>query len=462
MRIFILTLAASLLLASTATGGAAQEQAPTCFLHEATIVGTEGDDVLAGTEGVDVIVGLGGDDTIDGGGDIADRLCGGDGNDQITDPDGRFLAGDEGNDSLSIGGAPVAPASSGTLVGGDGDDVLQTSSDTLFAILRPGPGNDTVDAPGSHEQLEYRSSDTGVNVDLRAGTATGQGTDTIAGVESVEGSRYRDTIAGTEGNDRLDGAGGRDVIAGRGGSDSIIFGSDRVKGGLGSDWLIVSHEDEAFTTVNLKFGFAQRGDERRARLESIENVNGGSRLIGNVLDNHLYGGPFNDFIDGKRGNDTIKPGGARDKVYAGKGNDKVSGCAGGRDRVQMGPGNDLIDPAGSQRCGMQPHNDFLFDGGAGRDEITYVTWWYDEGVTVDLIRGACHGSCAARPRIPMRSIEVIRGTDVADRLFGDGRANQIFGSGGDDLLNGRGGRDRLDGGDGADDCRNGEAVNRCE
>ena len=38
----------------------------TCFGQAATIVGTEGDDVLRGTDGADVISGLGGTDIIDG------------------------------------------------------------------------------------------------------------------------------------------------------------------------------------------------------------------------------------------------------------------------------------------------------------------------------------------------------------------------------------------------------------
>src|SRR3954454_23757289 len=56
----------------------------TCFGLPATIVGTEGDDVLVGTPGPDVIVGLGGNDDITPQrGD--DLVCAGDGNDRVAD-----------------------------------------------------------------------------------------------------------------------------------------------------------------------------------------------------------------------------------------------------------------------------------------------------------------------------------------------------------------------------------------
>lgn len=73
---------------------------PSCAGVPATIVGTDGRDVLRGTHGDDVIVGLGGRDTLIGlGGD--DIICGGDGDDVIV--------GGLGDD---------------TLHGGAGDDVI--------------------------------------------------------------------------------------------------------------------------------------------------------------------------------------------------------------------------------------------------------------------------------------------------------------------------------------------------
>jgi Ca2+-binding RTX toxin-like protein len=70
------TLVVGLLVAPSAAA------VPRCFGEKATIVGTNGDDVLVGTKRVDVIVGLRGDDTISGR-KKDDLICGGKGNDVI-------------------------------------------------------------------------------------------------------------------------------------------------------------------------------------------------------------------------------------------------------------------------------------------------------------------------------------------------------------------------------------------
>jgi Ca2+-binding RTX toxin-like protein len=87
----------------------------------ATIVGTDGSDVLSGTPARDVIAGLGGDDTVSGlagddvicggagddtlkGGKGKDKLYGGDGNDKLYGREGRdLLYGGAGNDLLNVG-----------------------------------------------------------------------------------------------------------------------------------------------------------------------------------------------------------------------------------------------------------------------------------------------------------------------------------------------------------------------
>src|SRR3989442_10711738 len=83
--------------------GSARAQGVTCVgLDErlATIVGTEGDDVIVGTSGDDVIQALGGNDVIDGG-DGNDLICGGAGDDVIYGG-----AGDDGLRAVALRGAP--------------------------------------------------------------------------------------------------------------------------------------------------------------------------------------------------------------------------------------------------------------------------------------------------------------------------------------------------------------------
>jgi hypothetical protein len=102
--------------------------AATCRGKQATIVGTEGNDVRNGTSGKDVIAGLGGKDKLSGlaGNDVIcgakgnDTLKGGAGNDQLSGQKGNDkLYGQKGNDKLSGKGGKD------TLKGGPDKDTLK-------------------------------------------------------------------------------------------------------------------------------------------------------------------------------------------------------------------------------------------------------------------------------------------------------------------------------------------------
>ena len=98
---------------------------PKCGGSEATIVGTDGNDVIVGTDGRDVIAALSGDDQVRGLGG-KDLVCGFGGNDR--------LKGQAHNDELRGGGG------ADRLGGGSGNDLLRggTGRDTC----RGGGGND--------------------------------------------------------------------------------------------------------------------------------------------------------------------------------------------------------------------------------------------------------------------------------------------------------------------------------
>ena len=66
-----------------------------------------------------------------------------------------------------------------------------------------------------------------VVVNLGAGTATGDGHDTLQGIDDVVGSAFNDTISGDEGTNRIDGGPGNDNLdgaAGGGGDPDQGFG----------------------------------------------------------------------------------------------------------------------------------------------------------------------------------------------------------------------------------------------
>lgn len=151
-----------------------------------TKMGTQGDDTVTGTAGADVLCGLGGNDVLEGGG---------------------------GND---------------TLYGGTGKDTLSG-----------GAGDDVLDGGKGRDRGTYADSDGRVTVDLRDGTATGWGTDTLTAVENVTGSSGNDIIRGTVGANTLLGRGGVDLLYGRAGPDVLNGGGgdDYLDGGPGSDTL---------------------------------------------------------------------------------------------------------------------------------------------------------------------------------------------------------------------------------
>lgn len=112
-----------------------------CRGRLATIVGTDGKDVITGTSGPDVIVALGGNDTVDGGsgddvicaGPGADRVKGGRGNDALLGQgDNDRLEGDAGADLLFGGGGndtlTGGPSGGDACSGGPGKDALGPQS----------------------------------------------------------------------------------------------------------------------------------------------------------------------------------------------------------------------------------------------------------------------------------------------------------------------------------------------
>jgi Ca2+-binding RTX toxin-like protein len=114
--------------AAPAPAPAAPTASGSCRGIQATIVGTEGNDVRTGTPGADVMLGLGGNDTLSGlaGNDV---ICGAKGSDTLKGGKGKdTLAGQKGDDTLK--GGPGKDKLSGkkgndTLKGGGGNDKLK-------------------------------------------------------------------------------------------------------------------------------------------------------------------------------------------------------------------------------------------------------------------------------------------------------------------------------------------------
>src|SRR5690606_18887389 len=153
MRGWLRPLALGLLALAAMAGGSGRLEAaagqpvaiPSCRGIAATIVGTNGDDVVTGTPGPDVIQTYGGNDRINGaGGD--DLICAGAGNDNVSGSWGMdIIYGEDGNDVLR------GDDDDDTLYGGAGIDNLfgDGGMDHLFGdddrdVMRGGDDDDAM------------------------------------------------------------------------------------------------------------------------------------------------------------------------------------------------------------------------------------------------------------------------------------------------------------------------------
>jgi Ca2+-binding RTX toxin-like protein len=281
-----LTIAAAGTLAVLTAGatGSSADSTTTCFGEKATIVGTEGDDVIAGTKRDDVIVALGGNDTIDAR-DGDDLVCAGDGNDIVNGGDG-FVSG---------------------IDGGAGDDTIDGGDAAIgIAIYRTAPGP--------------------VTVDLAAGTASGWGEDKLVNIDAVIGSRAADSLTGDNEFNLLSGGYGNDVINGGGGPDVLSGdeGADTIDGGSGRDEA--SYYDAGHgIVVDLTAGTARGwGADRLTHIEDVDGSRYADTIRGNGQSNEVDGESGRDVLVGRTGNDRLTGSAGRDVADGGRGRDRCS------------------------------------------------------------------------------------------------------------------------------------------
>jgi Ca2+-binding RTX toxin-like protein len=325
----------------------------------AILNGDNWDNSLTGTTQADEINGLGGADTLLGqGGD--DRVRGGDGDD--------IVRGGDGNDSLE------GEAGDDFLAGGNGDD-----------ILNGGEGLDRASfSTGAYAGVT-------VNLTLIAAQNSGQGMDTLIGIEHVSGTRYDDVLTGNDlanwlwGGTDFSGVTGNDTISSGGGDDLVQVGTGNhlLDGGSGIDTISFHGNGTDITaagvTVSLALqGMAQVTEQGSMTLRNFENVSGSDLA---------------DIISGDAGNNVLAGLSGADLLLGGEGDDLLLG-------------DGLIAPLTSN------------SGTIGiREDVVDV---YDNG------------------------------WGDSDALFGGQGNDRLVGGFGDDLLQGDAGDDRLEGGGGID------------
>ncbi|HKO39132.1 MAG TPA: hypothetical protein VJU14_12265, partial [Solirubrobacterales bacterium] len=170
----------------------------------------------------------------------------------------------------------------------------------------------------------------------------------------VDGYQGNDHLVGGDGIDVLDGGPGHDYLNGRGAGDAVIARSegDRVRGGAGSDLLVVADPCEGHrldggpgidsaSFSRLHYGNRHRGIEARiggtavtrnarceradrisSSVESLEGSWGHDILIGDGRDNTLLGRAGNDLLLSRGGDDRLVGGAGGDRLRSGRGQDR--------------------------------------------------------------------------------------------------------------------------------------------
>jgi len=257
----------------------------------------------------------------------------------------------DGNDILlGLGGSDV-------LTGAAGNDIVDggTGNDRLFASVND--GNDAYVGGAGVDFYDLSLTSAGATVNLTTGTSSSAetGSDTLVGIESIEGSSGNDIIR--------DGA-GVNFLSGNGGNDTFILtadtSSDDVRGGIGIDTV-----DYSALISNLTVAL-------NANFSSVTVSGTGSGLLGNDL---IRG--VENFIGGS-GNDTITGDNLNNALTGGAGNDLLRGGV-GVDVLTGGSGNDIFDFNSASDSGITAATrdqivDFEGAGAAVGDVIDLATF----------------------------------------------------------------------------------------
>ncbi|RPI84932.1 MAG: hypothetical protein EHM42_07120, partial [Planctomycetaceae bacterium] len=541
--------------------------------------GGGGNDRLLSGAAADVLIGGAGDDTLNAGaGNDTYRFNSDDvlGSDTLTDAHGLDLLdfAPTRNASVSLDLSLTTPqvvnshltlqlqsaSAFENLVGGEGDDLLignalanLLSGNGGDDELRGGIGNDTyrfvMDSPlgfdrivenanGGSDTLDFSQS-TAHGATVNLGFASRQSVSSVLDlqfvnlgqIENLTGSRLADSLTGDGLANRITGLGGDDYLAGAGGNDVYLFDADLPLGfdtvfevaGDGIDLLDYSTTASVSVVVDLAVA-TQQAVNANHRLAltggDFENITGGSKndtLSGNHLANTFVGGPGNDLLTGRNGDDvysfnaamqlgsdtvvetstggsdglsfaattsssaavvvdlgssaaqsinsnlvlTLSGTSVIENVVGGPGNDTLMGndlenvLSGGpgNDTLAGGPGDDTYAFKADAALGV----DSLIElPGAGRDLLDFATG--STAVTVDL---GLTTTQVVNSRLSLRlssanDFEMVVGTSGSDVLRGNAADNVLIGGTGNDTLMGFGGSDLIVGRGGADSLNGGD------
>jgi Ca2+-binding RTX toxin-like protein len=356
---------------------------------------------------------------------------------------------------FGMGGADNITAGyyTGTLFGGDGNDVLDGRPSGYMQLVDGGAGDDVIYTPTN----SFASADGGDGNDTiysHGQTHGGAGNDLIV----LQYSYYAGLVWGDDGDDEIrasfaghtiSGGNGADILTGSTGVDKLYSGNfidgtptslpgvgrtatfaddmqldrDVLSGGAANDILAAGYGDDIdggadSDTLYLSLGGLGAGTTfSTAGIVSGQPFTLGGGVIRNIeILAYVRGTNFADTITAATQSSllTIDAADGDDVVYSNNSSVTLSGGA-GNDRLVSGAAGDI------------------FDGGAGVDTIDYSL--AKAATSVDLTAGTGGGGDA------LSNVENVVGGAFSDTILGSAASNVLEGGGGDDMIDGRGGAD---------------------
>lgn len=277
-------------VADLGAGAATADGAAVSLNSIESLVGGSGNDTLTGSTGVsNLFMGGEGDNSLTGGpwGD----------NDRVSYQDALAGVTVDLTAGTAIHGIHTDTLSGMQgVIGSDFNDTLTGSGGTWMA---GGAGDDSLIAGGGvTDAADYREDPAGIVADLQAGSVLDGwgGTDTLAGVHRINGSRFADIVTGSTGDDVFCLGAGNDTVTANGGADTLSF-HDLDQGALHG------------ATVDLQAGTATDPDGGTDTLNGAFTGVAGSSfddiLAGNALDNWLHGFAGVNTLTGHGGADSF-------------------------------------------------------------------------------------------------------------------------------------------------------------
>lgn len=271
----------------------------------------------------------------------------GDGNDSFN---GSTAAG--GN--FTINGGP----GNDNLTGSNGNDTINGgSTDAGMDRMDGGPGSDSISGGSGIDRALYTNSVTAMTVTIDGNANDADGT----GATSENVGTDVESITGGNGDDSIEGSCLNNTLAGQGGNDTIngdpnvcgVYGVDFMGGGTGNDEMNgLGGSDSVTYTTNtavqpISATLNNTADDNDGTggtddiADDVENVYGGAgadtidasaagqgvALFGRAGDDTLTGSPFNDFLRGELGADTLDCAGGANDMFTPDGADtSVTNC----------------------------------------------------------------------------------------------------------------------------------------